>query len=207
PLTAGGRTVARVRAAVLTEAMQLVSAARDAAGDAAQDAGAVQRTEVCLQVFGGHHLSGELERLSRGFRDHAGKDLPPRALVYAPQAIKDAGTAQRRFQALKLFLLAPRLLFARCADTGALGKVRLQQKVSDFLAGRSSLLAAAHASRPAGRARAVTGEGLRAGAPGPAFPRPSELAPGNAAAPAALTDLACRPPALRRPVPEDVQPR
>ena len=38
-----------------------------------------------------------------------------------------------------------------------MGKVSLQQRVSDFLAGRwSSLLAAAHASRRAGRARAVT---------------------------------------------------
>ncbi|CAJ1343511.1 unnamed protein product [Effrenium voratum] len=47
------------------------------------------------------------------------------ALVYALQAIKDAGTAQRRLQAWKLFLLTPRLVFARCADTGAVGKVRL----------------------------------------------------------------------------------
>ena len=50
--------------------------------------------EVCLQVFGGHHLSGELEGLSRGFRDDAGIALPPspRPLATVPAPAHAART-------------------------------------------------------------------------------------------------------------------
>ncbi|CAE7533754.1 unnamed protein product, partial [Symbiodinium pilosum] len=97
-----------------------------------------------------------------------------------------------REAAWKLFLLAPRLLLARCRDTGPVGRAALLRRVELFESGSwEQVLEEARAGSPtAARAR----QALTAAA----------LAPGTDETLRALSDPTRRPPSRRREIPAEV---
>ncbi|CAE7853260.1 unnamed protein product, partial [Symbiodinium necroappetens] len=148
-----------------------------------------------------------------------------RALVAALSAIRAAHESRdeaERVRAWKLFLLLPRLLLARSAQTGADGRAALMRRIELFRQGRFDELhaqSAAEHEQAHPRRRGGDNEEARAAAACAKVRRgqlsrarqmltAAALAPGNAATLEALTDTAWRPPhALRSPAPEVLQYR
>ena len=122
-----------------------------------------------------------------------------------------------REAAWKLFLLAPRLLLARCRDTGPIGRAALLRRVELFESGAwEQLLREARAGVPTGSQRNMPHtdagvleeacEGVRQGQLTHARPTltAAALAPGNDETLHALSDPSRRPPHWRREIPAEV---
>ena len=126
--------------------------------------------------------------------------------------------APSREAAWKFFLLAPRLLLARCRDTGPVGRATLLRRVELFESGQwEQLLREAHAGAAAAGGRdvsrradeAVLEEGcerVRLGQLSRARQTltAASLAPGDAHTLQALSDPTRRPPHRRREIPAEV---
>ena len=126
--------------------------------------------------------------------------------------------APSREAAWKLFLLAPRLLLARCRDTGPVGRATLLRRVELFETGQwEQLLREAHAGAAAAGGRDVSRradeavleevcERVRQGQLSPARQAltAASLAPGDAHTLQALSDPTRRPPHRRREIPAEV---
>ena len=126
--------------------------------------------------------------------------------------------APSREAAWKLFLLAPRLLLARCRDTGPVGRATPLRRIEFFESGQwEQLLRAAHAGAAAAGGRDVSRradeavleeacERVRQGQLSPARQAltAASLAPGDAHTLQALSDPLRRPPHRRREIPAEV---